>query len=94
MTNLHKRAVEEMRRWRKSLSRTMRATLNGGTLSVWARKGGNIIVAKAPPTRRQAKQRSEREQLKLNPEAHLRAERAAYEDAKLHGEACGDEGGK
>jgi len=79
MTSLHKRAVKEMRRWRETLTRKARAKLNAEALSLWARNGGGIILAKAPPTRRQAKQRYERERLKLTREARLRAERIAYQ---------------
>jgi hypothetical protein len=39
-------------------------------------------VVKAPPTKKQMRQRREHEQLKRQREARLRAERAAYEARK------------
>lgn len=41
---LHQRANDEMKRWRKTLTREARTKLKGDTLSKWARKGGNIIM--------------------------------------------------
>ena len=89
---LHKRAVDELAHWQKTLPKRVRRTLKPSTRTDWGHRGGNIILVKAPPTRRQARQRKEREQLKLKREARLRAERAAYEErlnAKPHGDECG-----
>jgi hypothetical protein len=41
--SLHKRASEELARWRKTLTRKERDKLYGDPLSKWAREGGSII---------------------------------------------------
>ena len=57
-SKLHKRAVDVLAHWRKTLPKRMRKTLKPSTRTDWGHRGGNIIVAKAPPTRRQAKRRT------------------------------------
>jgi hypothetical protein len=80
--NMQRCAKEAERQWRKTLSAKQRAKLDGDHLSNWAHDGGNFFVLKAPPTKKQTRQRREREQLKQQREARLRAERATYEAQK------------
>ena len=82
MSALQARAKQAERQWRKTLNDKQRAKLDGDHLSKWAHDGGNFFVVKAPPTKRQMRQRREREQLKRQREACLRDERAAYEARK------------
>jgi hypothetical protein len=71
---LSERASNEMRRWRKSLSRKERAKLET-RVSPWASNGGSIVA----PKRRRTKAARKHEKLRRQREARFRAERAAYE---------------
>jgi len=80
--SLHKRAKEAEAAWFAKLPKRLRKSLTPNTRKEWGHHGGNIIVAKAPPTKKQMRQRRQREQLKRQREDRLRAERAAYEEQK------------
>ena len=82
MKALQARAKRVERQWRKSLNDKQRAKLNGEHLSKWAHDGGSFFVVKAPPSNKQMRQRRQREDLKRQREARLRAERAAYEEVQ------------
>lgn len=54
---LHKRAAEQMKAWRKTLTDEGRTKLKGD-LSLWALKGGNLITPRALRTPRRKRKRT------------------------------------
>jgi hypothetical protein len=68
------RAEDEMGRWRKTLSPSHRAKLEGQA-SQWGRNGGSIVA----PKRRRTRTARRNEKLRREREPRFQAERADYE---------------